>query len=172
MIYFVIGNGGSGKSYFSRRVSEITGYPVLHLDHVSFSEKHYRGFKSDEERKELVNKWILENPNGIIEGVYDDVAYWIEEHIGELVYLDIPWEEAEKGLRGRKFDPEMTDAKHHNRSLENFIDYCKEYYLREPGDISKTDHDILYEKFSGNKIRFYSRQEVNSFIEKLKSSKN
>ena len=172
MIYFIIGNGGSGKSYCSRKLAEKLGFPVLHLDHVFFEEKHYKAFKSDEDRKRIIKEWISENQNGIIEGVYEDIVYWFEDYIDILVYLDISWEEAEKGLRNRKYDPKMTDIKHHKASLENFISYCKNYYDRDLSGVSKTAHDLLFDDFKGNKLRFFSRKEVNEFTGSVKSSRN
>ena len=167
MKIFIIGNAGSGKSYLARHLSHKNDYPILHLDHISFAKKHYKSFINFEERLRAVKEFMSVNDNLIIEGVYDDIFLEISAQIDMLIYLDIPWQEAKKGLESRKYDPIMTDILHHNSTKKEFINYCKNYYTQE-NDIVKDNHDNLFSNFKKDKIKLSSRKSVRDYINTYK----
>lgn len=63
----VIGYSGSGKSTLAKRMGELYGCPVLHLDTVQFEENWKE--RDKEQAKEIVKKF-LENPCWVVDGNY------------------------------------------------------------------------------------------------------
>jgi len=169
---FIFGNAGSGKSYLARHLSQIYQLETLHLDHISFLDKHYTNYIDLKDRLNSTQEFIAKHKNGfIIEGVYDDILINISSDINTLIFLDLPWEEAEKGLRDRNFDPQMTSKKKHEESKESFIAYAKKYYERKDFEVCQESHDYLFNSIIvEEKIRLKSREEVNEFINAMKSS--
>lgn len=168
MKIFILGNSGSGKSYLARNLAKKIKCEWLNLDHISFSGDHYTKFKSLKERLKLVRQFMKENSNCIIEGVYPDIFYEIEEKFDELIYLDFSHIECEKGLRQRKHDKSMTTLEEHNSSLEDFIHMTKLYYVDHSYSVSKFNHDKIFEGFLLKKSILKNRDEVNQYIKDFK----
>lgn len=68
----IIGYSGSGKSTLAKKLASFYKIPYLHLDNVQY----YGDFQIRERQKqrEIVQKFIDENENWIIDGNYSDVA--------------------------------------------------------------------------------------------------
>ncbi len=60
----VLGNNGSGKSYFSKKLAEITGLPLIHLDLLYWKENWTHPSRDDwaEMQSNLVSqdRWIID----------------------------------------------------------------------------------------------------------------
>ena len=64
----LVGSAGSGKSWLSKRIAEITGYPLYHLD-VEFWKPGWVMSSSEEKiarHHEIMNgeKWIIDGNYG------------------------------------------------------------------------------------------------------------
>lgn len=68
----ICGYSGSGKSTLARALGEKYNIPVLHMDNVNwYGDWQYR---SDEEKTEIVNKFLSENESWVIDGNYTAVS--------------------------------------------------------------------------------------------------
>lgn len=68
----IIGYSGSGKSTLARRLGELYGLPVLHLDAVQFYGNWNE--RSLEEQNALVQKFLEQNEGWVIDGNYARVC--------------------------------------------------------------------------------------------------
>ena len=122
----VIGCPGAGKSYFSKKLSSITGIPLYHLDLI-----WHKPDKTTVSRVEFDNKLslILTFDEWIIDGNYsrtletriaacdsvflfdlptEDCLFGIEERIGKT-RSDMPWTETETDPDFKKFVCEFSE---------------------------------------------------------------
>ena len=83
----VIGSGGAGKSTFSRRLGEILGLPVVHLDRLYWRPNWVEPTKqewSETVRSELArDSWIMDGNYGATRGMRFQAG-------DAIVFLDIP----------------------------------------------------------------------------------
>ncbi|MBQ9551740.1 MAG: hypothetical protein IJU96_03150 [Clostridia bacterium] len=83
----VVGNDGSGKTYFARQLSEKLGLPLVHLD-----KEYFRKGWGILPREEWLNRHrqLLEEDEWIIDGYY---PHTLKERFlcaDAVVYLDVP----------------------------------------------------------------------------------
>ena len=158
----VIGCPGSGKSVFSRRLSTILGIPVYHLDMVYWNPDVTEVSRDvfDERITEIMNRdeWIMDGTYSRTLGYrlsYADTVFFldlplevclqsIEDRIG-TVRDDLPWVE-------EKLDPEF-----------------REYVRQFPDNQGVRVRKALNESRNVNIIRFTSREEVNSYLDRLEN---
>ena len=69
----VIGFSGSGKSTLARKLSEITGAPVLHLDTVQFMPGWE--IRPEEEKQAMVRDFLDANSAWVIDGNYHKLSF-------------------------------------------------------------------------------------------------
>lgn len=83
----ILGGSGSGKSTLANRISVYTGYPIYHLDKLTFNADRKR--KSISECEEISKQFLL-NDNGIVDGNYlislPERIKWTDF----IIYIDIP----------------------------------------------------------------------------------
>lgn len=83
----VIGSSGAGKSVLSRRIGEVTGLPVIHLD------KHHWRPGWTEPPKEVWREQVAELVKGeewIIDGNFGGTMEQRLEQCDTVVFLDLP----------------------------------------------------------------------------------
>ena len=84
----IIGQPGSGKSWLARRLGEITGLPVTHVDHIQWMSgwvERTRAEKIEMAREiEMQESWIFE---GGISATWDHRLYRADT----LIFLDPPF---------------------------------------------------------------------------------
>ena len=68
----IIGYSGSGKSTLAKKLGLFYNIPYLHLDNVQFYGDWQE--RTLEEQNEIVNKFIQENNNWVIDGNYSKVS--------------------------------------------------------------------------------------------------
>ena len=115
----VIGPAGAGKSYFARRLGEITQIPVHHLDNLFWRDNrtHIPREEFDEKLKE-----VLKSERWIIDGDYSRTYEVRMKACDTIFFLDYPLELCLEGARSRIgqprpdlpwvedcFDPEFQD---------------------------------------------------------------
>jgi adenylate kinase family enzyme len=83
----VIGSSGAGKSTFSRRLSEKTGLPLVHLDKLYWLPDWVEIDK--DEWKKVVAK-TLEGDSWIIDGNYSGTLPMRLEKCDAVIFLDMP----------------------------------------------------------------------------------
>lgn len=83
----IIGSSGAGKSVLSRRIGEITGLPVIHLDRY-----HWRPGWT-EPKKEVWRKQVEELVSGdewILDGNFGGTMELRLAHCDTVLFLDLP----------------------------------------------------------------------------------
>jgi adenylate kinase family enzyme len=83
----VIGSGGSGKSTFSRRLSEATGLEVIHLDSIFWRPNWERTPKDEWERKVLE---LVERDSWIMDGNFGSTREIRFDACDTVIFLDLP----------------------------------------------------------------------------------
>ena len=83
----LLGCGGAGKSTMARRLGELTGLPVVHLDKLYWREnwtplpnEEFDALQQAELRK---NRWIMD-------GNFGRTLSWRLERCDTIIYLDYP----------------------------------------------------------------------------------
>lgn len=83
----IIGAPWSGKTSLAKNISKNTNIPILHLDDVIYVTKYIKK-RTKEDRKNMVEKYLWENDNRIIE--WTAFAPYREsfEQADQIIYLE------------------------------------------------------------------------------------
>ena len=159
----VIGCPGSGKSYFSGKLAEITGIPLCHLDMLYWNAD--RTNVTREVFLERLNK-VLETESFIIDGNFSVTLEHRLNNSDTVFFFDLPVEVCIEGILQRRGKP-RPDLPWNEADYpvdEEFLTFVRNFEKdRKPNILS------LLEKYSDREIiTFRSRAEVNEFIEKCK----
>ena len=155
----VIGCSGSGKSYFSSKLSNILNIEKYHLDCYYWKENWQATPR--EEFVKVVDE-LLDLENWIIDGNY---SYTMERRMikaDTIFFLDLPTDvclESERKRRGNKREdlPSYLVETKEDDGLEEFI---KNFHLDKRNQILS-----LLDKYSyKNIIIFKSREEVDNYL--------
>lgn len=94
----VIGCPGSGKSTFSRRLKDATGYPLYHLDMI-----YHKPDRTTVSREEFDKKLreIMEGEYWIIDGNYNRTIEMRLKECDTVFLFDLPTEVSIKGVMSR-----------------------------------------------------------------------
>jgi adenylate kinase family enzyme len=172
----IIGNGGSGKTWLSQRLSEKLKYKVCHLDRLFWEP----GGFNKKRPKDVVYREIEEmsqGPEWICEGVFGELAQLALPRATKLIFLDKSSEECVEGLLcrgalGNLEDPEMTvglDVQRREeleRSFQALVQWAREYYIRT--DLrSQVGHQAMFDGFDGEKIKLMDRASSGVFLNSL-----
>ena len=95
----IIGNNGSGKSYFSTKLSEITGLPLVHLDKLYWRENWSHPTR-DEWIKTQEN--LLKQDEFIIDGMYISTLEMRFSQAEAIIFLDIDLQTCIEAIKGRE----------------------------------------------------------------------
>ena len=82
----IIGCGGSGKSTLARKLGEITGLPVVHLDRIWWSPGNWQHLERDEFDRQLAVE--TEKPRWIMDGNFNRTLPVRLERADTVIYLD------------------------------------------------------------------------------------
>lgn len=159
----VIGCPGSGKSYFSCQLERLTKLPLYHLDRLYWKPNWVA---TDSEEFKIIVKDVVEQDKWIIDGNYGKTLE-MRFQVADIVYfLDLPTEVCLKSAKeriGKKRSdlPEYLDEAYDPEFMtyiENFPQNGRLYILEL---IRKYPHKLV--------ITFTSREEVNEYLQKLKT---
>lgn len=158
----VIGCPGSGKSWFSRKLSELTGIPVYHLDNMFWNSDATNVDREvlDERIAEVMKKdrWIMD-------GHYLRTLKWRLENCDTVFFLDLPVEVCLEAICNR-VGQKRSDIPWTEKEVDpEFYQYVREF----PEKQLKTTKKLLEEAEGKNIIHLTSRQEVSDYLEALKN---
>ena len=159
----VIGSGGAGKSTFSRRLSELTGIEVFHLDQL-YWKPNWAEPSKEEWRKTLEN--LLKKDEWIMDGNFGGTMDLRLSACDTAIFLDLPrtvclYRVLKRRLKYRNTNrPDMTEG------CDEKIDF---EFLKWIWDYPKTKKPAVEEKlqkFENEKtiIRLKSQREVDDFF--------
>jgi adenylate kinase family enzyme len=164
----VIGPGGSGKSTFAKRLGQILGIEVKHLD--SFYWRAGWTKPSNEDWIKTVNE-LISGESWIIDGNYGGTLPVRVGRCDTIIFLDMPrllclWRVTKRRLSYRnRSRPDMAEGCNEKIDLE-FIDWIWNYSSRSRPRVIK----LLNEKKASKKIVWLrSNTDVERFLESCKS---
>ncbi len=149
MKLIILGNAGSGKTTFSRRL--LAGHPAarLSLDEVAFDGGIERRPLHDSIAD--VRRFIAANEHWIIEGCYADILESVLPLCDELVFLNPGMETCIAHCRARPWEPDkFASSEAQNEHLENLIDWVRTYETRDD-EYGLRSHRRLFDVFKGKK---------------------
>lgn len=120
----IVGGPGSGKSYLSRRLAEISGLPVYHMDHIHWLPGWV---ERDPREKDLLARGIHAREQWIFEGGHSRTYDHRAAHADLLIWLDLP-----VGLRLRRVL--WRSLRHHGRTRPDLPEGCPENFGRQTID--------------------------------------
>lgn len=161
----ILGSPGAGKSTFARKLRELTDLPLYHLDLIW--HKSDRTNITREEFDEKLQK-IISQDRWMIDGNYSRTAEMRIAACDTVFLFDPPLEVCLAGAAeriGRK-RPDMPWVEH------EFDPEFRQWILDFPKDSLPKLYKLV-EKYQNEKevIIFKSREEADTYIEKLKSVK-
>lgn len=159
----VIGCPGSGKSTFSRKLHELIGFPLYHLDMMYWNSDRttvektvFRNQLSDVIQKE---KWI-------IDGNYGSTIELRLQACDTAFFLDYSTEICLEGIRERRgmARSDMPWVERADEEDAEFIEFIKNYNVQSRPEIIN-----LLNNYPDKSIYiFKNRNDADAFIEKLK----
>ncbi len=166
----VIGSCGAGKSTFARRLQEITGLKLIHLDKI-----HWKPNWTETPEKEWLEKVreIINDESWIIDGNYGGTMEMRMERCDTVIWLDFPrtvctWRVLKRILFYKKSGrPDMAEG-----CDERFDWEFLKYVWNFPRDKNPSIESRLL-KFEDVKIfNLQSDREVEDFFAELKNQQS
>ena len=156
----VIGCPGSGKSTFSRTLSDITGIPLYHLDMMYWNVDKTIVDKSVFMKRLL---GVMETDEWIIDGNYGSTMEMRMQACDTIFFLDYPLEVCLEGIRARKGTVRTDMPWVEDEVDEEFIEFIKDYNSSSRPIVME-----LLEKYSGKDIFvFENRSEAEEYLREL-----
>ena len=160
----IIGCPGSGKSTIGKKLSEITKFPLYHLDMIWHKPDRTTISKEEFERR---LQEIFNTENWIIEGNYQRTIETRLKECDTAFLLNIPLEDCISGAKsrvGKKRDDMPWVETEFN---EDFRKLIEEFSIQKLPAIYE-----LLGKYKDDKkiIIFKSREEINDYIKKLETT--
>ena len=156
----VIGCPGAGKSTFARALSIRTGIPLFYLDMIWHKED--RTNISRDQFDQRVGR-IMSEDSWIIDGNYQRTMEWRIKECDTVFLLDFPKEICLEGAQNR-----VGKAREDMPWVEETLDEDFKMFIETFSDEVLTKIYGLLEMYKAkNIIVFNSREDVNSYIEKL-----
>ena len=161
----IIGSPGSGKSTLARKLNDILGIPVLHLDYIYHIDNNNQITR--EELRRRIKEFALNNDSFIIDGNYKWTMEYRMGFVDTIILLDIPTEICIKNVLQRKSEPQRSDmAPGFDNSImdDDFLDFIRNFEKEKLPDIYKLINN------SGKKIFVLkSMTAIENFITSIKT---
>ena len=161
----LLGSGGSGKSYMSKHIAQITGYPLYHLDNEFWKQDWVMSTKEEKLKR---HEEIFSEETWIIDGNYNSTMEIRFAAADLIIFLDINrivciLSAARRAGKKRSDLPDyLTEHKWFNKE---FLQFAKWQW-----DYPKTDKPkvvALREKYHEKAfLHIKNRREVKEFIKK------
>lgn len=161
----VIGSPGSGKSTFSRRLAELTGLPLHHLDMIKHRPDRTT-IPSEEFDKRL--KAVLQTEGWIIDGNYQRTIGLRLQYCDTVFMFDLPLDVCLSGIMAR-VGTKRSDLPWVEEELdEGFRQAVEDFPVRQLPLIYKMleNHDDI------KIIIFKSREQADAYLAELSAEKN
>jgi adenylate kinase family enzyme len=147
----IIGNSGSGKSTYARRLAAGDRVPVLDLDEVAWNPGPLAERRPLAAALDDVRRFCERHDAWIVEGCYADLMTGALEYRPELVFLNPGEDACLQHCRTRRWEPhKYSSAAAQDAALAALLAWVSGYYRRE-GDLSLRGHRELFDSYDGPK---------------------
>lgn len=161
----VLGPSGAGKSFVARRLAEITGLPLIHLDRIAYQP----GWRETDPREVVrIHRELLGRPDWVIDGNYTNVdkAERIRRADVAVVLAPGRWTCLQRVLRRSilhrgQSRPDMAAGCVERLDLD-FVRFCWDWHRRHPD----YGEEIARQAGPTRVIVLHTRREVNAFLER------
>ena len=157
----VIGCPGSGKSTFSRALSQITGLPLTHLDML-----YWNADKTTVERSVFLERLsaVLQKDAWIIDGNYSSTMELRMQECDTVFFLDYPADIFLLGVKDRQGKPRPDTPWVETEEDTEFLEYIQNFYKENRPQVLE-----LLQKYSHKTIYiFQNRREAHMFLANCK----
>ncbi len=157
---FVVGNGGSGKSWLAKELAAKLRFPLTHLDDLHWLPG-FAGERPRHERDQLVAE-AADGASWIMEGIYGSILKQVFSRVTTLIWLDIADDECISNLMRRGQADGGTPEQ-----FQELLEYTRAYRLRKNHLNSFEGHQWFFGQHPNQKYRLSSRSEVADFLGSL-----
>ena len=157
---FIMGNGGSGKSWLARELAQRLKLPTIHLDDLHWMP-NFAGERPREERNQLVSKAAAAD-RWIMEGIYGTIIKQVLPRVTTLIWLNIPDDECVANIRLRG----VTGGGSQEQFSE-LVEYTRGYRHRKNHMNSFDAHNQFFYEHPLHKIELHNRIEVTAFLDAI-----
>ena len=156
----VLGNNGSGKSYFSTKLAKITGLPLIHLD-LLYWQKNWT-HPSREEWAEIQRK-LVANEQWIIDGMHVSTLEIRFREADAVFFLDIDLKTCLDAIKEREEEKRSDFPSFLDKNNGKFEDF--EHGVIEFEEKRKPRIIELHNKYpSKDFIVFKTRKEIDDYL--------
>ena len=153
----VIGSPGGGKSTFSRKLSQISGLPLVHLDQLFWNSDRTTVSK-EEFRRRLSEK--IQDSQWLIDGNYQSTMEWRLQQCETVFFLDFPVDVCLEGVRARFGKPRPDIPWIEMEEDQELLQYIREFPEQRRPQILE-----LREKYPRKRwIIFRSRGQADAYL--------
>ena len=168
-----MGYSASGKSTLAKILGEIFNIPVLHLDKVNFLPNWKE--RKKEESNLIVENFLKENKNFIIEGNFSKFAFDLRIKLSDkIIFLDFDRKTClmQAIERYNKYKGTVRDSM--SEGCYEKLDWDFLHWILFGGRTKERikKNKILLETNKDKSIILKNREEVNEFIKKVKENKS
>lgn len=156
----VLGNNGSGKSYFSKKLAEITGLPLIHLDLLFWKENWTH--PSREEWAEIQSK-LVASEQWIIDGMHISTLEIRFKEADAIYLLDIDTDTCLESVRQRESQDRTDFPKYldkQNGDFDAFTQGVLEFEEKRKPRIIELHNKYPIKNF----IVFKTRKEIDDYL--------
>lgn len=160
----VIGCPGSGKSTFSRALSQITSLPLTHLDML-----YWNADKTTVERSVFIERLaeVLQKDAWIIDGNYGSTMELRMQECDTVFFLDYPADICLQGVKDRQGKPRPDMPWVETEEDTEFLEYIQNFHKENRPQVLE-----LLQKYSHKTIYVsQNRTEADVFLSKAKNNR-
>ncbi|MFA1623414.1 hypothetical protein ACDY96_11450 [Rhizobium mongolense] len=121
---FIMGNGGSGKTWLAEQLADRLQIPAVHLDDLHWMP-NFAGERPRDERDRLVAE-AADSTSWVMEGIYGSILRQVLPRVNTLIWLDVSDSECTSNLLQRGQTGGGTEVQ-----FEELLEYTRGYRLRK-----------------------------------------
>ena len=159
----VIGNNGSGKSYFSKKLAKISGLPLVHLDKIYWRE-NWEHPTRDEWAK--IQENLLKKDEFIIDGMYISTLEMRFSQAELIIFLDIDLSTCIDAIKTRenvKRDDFPEYLEQNQEKFQELLNGAYEFEEKRKPRIFELKNKYQNKDF----VVFYTREEADKYLEEI-----
>lgn len=154
---FIMGNGGSGKTWLAQQLGVRLQRPAYHLDDFHWMP-NFVGERPRYERTGLVVQ-AADGSSWVMEGIYGSIIQQVLPRMTTLIWLDVSDEECISNLLQRGQTGGGTEEQ-----FEELLEYTRGYRLRKNHLNSFDAHKRFFDEHPLHKLKLCSRSDVAAFL--------